>query len=75
MLGISMKKMNKRLDEIRTRFGILESDEQDWKQVCYLRSQIRLTCCSTSGSGLAGLLKEKGLCLNASVKENQPDLE
>lgn len=28
-----MKKMVKRLDEIRTRFGIVETNEQDFKQV------------------------------------------
>ena len=31
-LGISMKKFKKRLDDIKQRFGIQETDEQDGKQ-------------------------------------------
>ena len=33
-LGVSMKKMKNRMDDVKKRFGILETDDQDGKQVC-----------------------------------------
>ena len=40
-LGVSMKKMKNRMDDVKRRFGIMETDEQDGKQVC---SQAACTC-------------------------------
>lgn len=43
-LGISMKKMKKRLDEVHTRFGLIETDEQVGKQVGF--SSPSHSCCA-----------------------------